>query len=269
MSLGTRYDARMPAAAADSPPVFTVLGLQIHALSPSEVVAVVQRWMSTGRREYICLANVHAVMERLYDPSLVAVYGNAALCLPDGVPLVWLGRRAGTPARRVYGPDLMLLLCDRAAALGWGVFFYGGEAAVPELLARTLKAQFPRLRVVGTESPPFRPLTQAEDDDVVRRINASGADVVFVGLGCPRQERWTAEHRSRLHASLLLGVGAAFDFHAGRIPQAPRWMMSAGLEWLFRLSREPRRLWYRYLVYNPLFLWHVLLQELGLRQYPR
>ena len=249
--------------------MYTVLGLRVDALSPSEVVAVVERWIAGRRREYICLANVHAVMERLRDPELFPVYRDAGLCLPDGVPLVWLGRLGGAPAQRVYGPDLTLLLAARARELGWRVFFYGGAEGVADALARSLEARFPGLCIAGTESPPYRPLTLDEDVDAVRRINASGADIVFVGLGCPRQERWSAEHRSRLDAPVLLGVGAAFDFHTGRVRQAPRWMMSAGLEWLFRLSQEPRRLWYRYLVYNSLFLFHVLLEKLGLRRYPR
>jgi N-acetylglucosaminyldiphosphoundecaprenol N-acetyl-beta-D-mannosaminyltransferase len=131
-----------------------------------------------------------------------------------------------------------------------------------------LSRRFPGLRVVGAEAPPFRPLSREEDEEAVRRINAAAPDLVFVGLGCPKQERWMAEHRERLHAPALLGVGAAFDFHTGLVPQAPRWMMGAGLEWLFRLSQEPRRLWRRYLVYNPLFVFHLTLELLGLRRYP-
>jgi N-acetylglucosaminyldiphosphoundecaprenol N-acetyl-beta-D-mannosaminyltransferase len=250
-------------------PRFTVLGLRVDAISCAEAVDVVEGWITAGERRYVCLANVHAVVERLKDPSLWPVYREAGLCLPDGVPLVWLGRRSGRAATRVYGPDLTQLLCARAALRGWGVYLYGGAPGVAEHLGRALTQRSPGLRVVGAASPPFRALTPAEDEEAVRDINASGAHVVLVGLGCPKQERWLADHRSRLSAPVLMAVGAAFDFHTGRVRQAPRWMMSAGLEWLFRLYQEPRRLWHRYLVYNPLFLWHVLLEELRLRRYPR
>ena len=261
-SLSSRMSSEWPR------PTYTVLGLQIHSLTPAATLEVVERWIAAGRREYICLANVHAVMERLRDPSLFPVYRNAGLCLPDGLPLVWLGRRKGAPAERVYGPDLTLLLAARAQLMKWRVFFYGGGPGIADALGQTLQARFPGLAVAGTASPPFRALTEAEDRADVDTINRSRADIVFVGLGCPRQERWMAEHRARLSAAVLVGVGAAFDFHTGRITQAPRWMMSAGLEWLFRLGQEPRRLWRRYLVYNPLFVFHVLLQELGRRRYP-
>jgi N-acetylglucosaminyldiphosphoundecaprenol N-acetyl-beta-D-mannosaminyltransferase len=169
----------------------------------------------------------------------------------------------------VYGPDLTLALCEVARREGWACYFYGGAPGVPERLAEEMGRRFPGLRTVGTCSPPFRALTPAEDEELVRAINAARPDLVFVGLGCPKQERWMADHRARLEAPVLLGVGAAFDMHTGGVRQAPRWMQAAGLEWLFRLGTEPRRLWRRYLVYNPLFVFHVLLELTGLRRYER
>jgi N-acetylglucosaminyldiphosphoundecaprenol N-acetyl-beta-D-mannosaminyltransferase len=207
-------------------------------------------------------------METLANPRLLRVW-NEGFAVPDGMPLVWLGRLCGHHASRVYGPDLMLALCERAADVGWPVFFLGGAAGVAEQLGAVLQHRYPRLQVAGTIGPPFRDATPEEDQAVVERINQSGAQLGFIGLGCPKQERWMADHRERLAAPVLLGVGAAFDFVTGRVSQAPRWMMRSGLEWLYRLLQEPRRLWRRYLILNPLFLAHVVMQLLGLRRYGR
>src|SRR2546427_2314838 len=248
---------------------FGVLGVWIDAVDPSRAQDAIESWIARRQRGYVCVSNVHSVMEARRDESLRAVFNAAGLAVPDGMPLVWVGRLRGRrEVRRVYGPDLTLQLCERAARRGYTCFFYGGGPGVAERLAEALSRRFPGLRVVGAEAPPFRPLTTEEDEEAVRRINAAAPDLVFVGLGCPKQERWMAAHRGRLHAAALVGVGAAFDFHTGRVSQAPRWMMRAGLEWLFRLSREPRRLWRRYLVYNPLFAFHLPLELLGLRRYP-
>jgi N-acetylglucosaminyldiphosphoundecaprenol N-acetyl-beta-D-mannosaminyltransferase len=245
-----------------------VLGTWIHGTDPARTLETVRRWIRSGERQYVCLATVHAIMEARRDPALRAVYNRAGLTVPDGMPLVWVGRRMGHPdVRRVYGPDLTLLLCAAAASEGWACYFYGGAPGVPERMAQMLGARFPGLRVAGASSPPFRALTEEEQASERRRIEGARPDIVFVGLGCPKQDHWMAAHRPHLAAPLLVGVGAAFDFHAGTLRQAPRWMMSAGLEWLFRLSQEPRRLWYRYLVYNPLFLFHITMQMLGVRRY--
>jgi N-acetylglucosaminyldiphosphoundecaprenol N-acetyl-beta-D-mannosaminyltransferase len=172
---------------------------------------------------------------------------------------VWAGHRAGAAhMRRVCGRDLMREVCQLAVERGWSSFFYGGGPGVPELLVERLTTRFPGFRVAGTWSPPFRPLTPDEDRLVIERINRSGADLVWVGLSTPKQERWMAAHASRLDAPALLGVGAAFDMHAGLVPQAPLWMQLSGLEWLYRLVREPRRLWRRYLRNNPRFVVEVL-----------
>jgi N-acetylglucosaminyldiphosphoundecaprenol N-acetyl-beta-D-mannosaminyltransferase len=248
---------------------YGVLGVWIDAVDPGRAQAAIESWIARGERGYVCVSNVHSVMEARRDESLRRVFNAAALAVPDGMPLVWMSRLRGRRGvRRVYGPDLTLQLCERAAVRGYRCFFYGGAPGVAKELAHALSRRFPGLRVVGAEAPPFRPLSPDEDDEAVRRINAASPDVVFVGLGCPKQERWMAEHRPRLDAPVLLGVGAAFDFHTGLVRQAPRWMMGAGLEWLFRLLQEPRRLWRRYLVYNPLFVFHLTLELLGLRRYP-
>jgi N-acetylglucosaminyldiphosphoundecaprenol N-acetyl-beta-D-mannosaminyltransferase len=246
---------------------FPVLGVGVHAVDLRAARDIVLGWVATGERRYACLAAVHGIMECRRDPALRTVYNAAGLCLPDGMPLAWVGRLQKRRVGRVYGPDLTLALCERAAALGHAVYFHGGAEGVAEALAREMSRRFPGLSVAGFDSPPFRPLTPAEDDLLVARINGCRPDIVFVGLGCPKQERWMAEHRDRLLAPALLGVGAAFDFHTGRLAQAPRAWQSLGLEWLFRLLHEPRRLWYRYLVYNPLFVALMALQWLGWPRY--
>jgi N-acetylglucosaminyldiphosphoundecaprenol N-acetyl-beta-D-mannosaminyltransferase len=202
------------------------------------------------------------------DSELRGIHNLAGLVTPDGMPLVWIGRLQGhRQMDRVYGPDLMLALCERSVPRGYRNYFYGGAASVPEQLAEGLQSRFPGLQVSGTYSPPFRPLTPDEDADVVTKINAAQSDIVWVGLGTPKQERWMAAHVGRIDAPVLLGVGAAFDFHTGRLPQAPNWMRRSGLEWCFRLLTEPKRLWRRYLSNNPRFVALVLLQGLGLRHY--
>jgi len=247
-------------------PRYNVLGVWLHATDPDGLLGEVEGWIAARARRYVCHTNVHSVMETLADERLQRVW-NESFAVPDGMPLVWLGRLRGLPVRRVYGPDLMIALCGRAAEAGWPVFLLGGAEGVAAQLADVLRERFAGLRVAGTIGPPFREATPDEDQAIVDRINGSGAELVFVGLGCPKQERWMADHRERLAAPVLLGVGAAFDFLTGRVSQAPRWMMRCGLEWLYRLLQEPRRLWRRYLILNPLFVGHVLLQALGVRRY--
>jgi N-acetylglucosaminyldiphosphoundecaprenol N-acetyl-beta-D-mannosaminyltransferase len=250
-------------------PRYAVLGTWVHAVDPARALDEIGAWIRQGRRGYVAFANVHGVIEGLDEATTRQAFNEAGLTVPDGVPLVWLGwLRGHAEVRRVYGPDTVLGLSEQAARHGWSCYFYGGAPGVAERLAAVLTERFPGFRVAGVHAPPFRSLTEAEDAEDVSRLNASRADVVFVGLGCPKQERWMADHRPRLTAAALLGVGAAFDFHTGRVRQAPRWMMGAGLEWLFRLIQEPRRLWRRYLVYNPRFVFHVILQLLRLRRYP-
>lgn len=236
-----------------------VLGVPVSAVTMRQACDEITRWIDEGERQYVCVTGVHGVMESQADSQLRDVHAASGLTTPDGMPMVWAARAAGVRrTERVYGPDLMLMLCERAAQRGWTNYFYGGKEGVADILAQRLCARFPGLKVTGTYSPPFRPLTPDEDAAVVEAINASGAQLVWVGLSTPKQERWMAAHRNALHAPTLLGVGAAFDIHAGLLPQAPRWMQRAGLEWFYRLCREPRRLWRRYLGNNPRFVVRIL-----------
>jgi N-acetylglucosaminyldiphosphoundecaprenol N-acetyl-beta-D-mannosaminyltransferase len=244
-----------------------ILGMRVDPTSYEEATEKVLAWAAAGESRYVCVANVHMVMEAHDDPSFRALVNAADLVTPDGMPLVWMLRKLGYPHQeRVYGPELTSRVCAEAARRGVPVGFYGGHPEALEALVRNLSARFPGLRVVYAYSPPFRPLTPEEDERVTEEINASGARILFVGLGCPKQEWWMAEHKGRVRA-VMLGVGAAFDFHAGRVRQAPVWMQRAGLEWLFRLVQEPRRLWRRYLKYNPRFLLLAFLQLTGMRRF--
>lgn len=236
-----------------------VLGVGISAINMDMAVTELGRWVEEGEQHYVCVTGVHGVIESQSDPELLAIHNRSGLTTPDGMPMVWASKKAGADhVSRVYGPDLMLEVCERSADNGWTHFFYGGNEGVPELLAERLGERFPGLKVVGTYSPPFRPLTSEESDEIVAAVNASGADFVWVGLSTPKQERWMADHVGRIDAAALLGVGAAFDIHAGLLPQAPRWMQRTGLEWLYRMAREPRRLWRRYFHANPRFIWGIL-----------
>ena len=228
----------------------------MDAVQIPEVVSRMENWIA--RRDtcrYIAVTDMHSLMQAQHAASFKKILENADLVVPDGFPLVWLGRRRGFPLRRrVYGPELMERFCKETACQGYRHFFYGGAPGVAVDLAARLAARFPGLRIAGAFCPPFWPLTQKEDEAVSSMLNRSRADVVWVGLGAPKQERWMFEHQGCLAAAVLVGVGAAFDFHTGRIPQAPSWMREHGLEWFFRLTREPRRLWRRYLIHGTQFV---------------
>jgi N-acetylglucosaminyldiphosphoundecaprenol N-acetyl-beta-D-mannosaminyltransferase len=259
-----------PAARADDDdvPRINVLGVGVSALTMARAIRVVDGWIARGEHHYVCVTGVHGVMESQRDAALRDIHNAAGLVTPDGMPLVWLGRLKGQRwIERVYGPDLMRELCIHSVSRGYRHFLYGGMAGVAERLADRLRARIPGLAIVGTATPPFRPLSFAEEEEIDRRINNAGPNIVWVGLSTPKQERWMSAHVGRLDAEVLIGVGAAFDFHAGLKKQAPRWMQRSGLEWLFRLSTEPRRLWRRYLVNNPRFLWGIALQGLGVTRY--
>ena len=247
------------------PDSFNVLGVPVSIVDMAAALAVIDGWIAARRHEFVCLRDVHGVMACQDDPELMRIHRRAGMVAPDGVPLVWLGRLMGHQGiRRVCGPDLLPALCEHSLARGTRHFFYGGAPGVAERLAERLRARFPGLEVAGTHTPPFRPLSEAEDAAVVAKIDESRADIVWIGLGTPKQERWMAAHLGRLEAPVMLGVGAAFDFHAGTVRRAPAWMQRSGLEWLFRLVSEPRRLWRRYLVLAPRFVVLVALQVLGL-----
>lgn len=234
-----------------------VIGAPVTAAAFADVVETIGSAAAQARGGYVCVANVHMATAARRDPEFRAIMERSLVVTSDGMPLVWSLRAQGLPAERVAGPDLMAALCERAAAARVPVYFYGGAPATLERMAAGFAARFPGLKIAGREAPPMLPGRPLFDADVCARIAASGARLVFVGLGCPKQEYWMAAQTPHLSA-VLLGVGAAFEFHAGTLRRAPLSMQRLGLEWLFRLCSEPRRLWRRYLVTNTLFLGYLL-----------
>lgn len=251
----------------NSPPMprYNALGIGVSTLTLAQTRDAIVATRGTLYRGYICLGTAHGFTEAQSNPTLKKIYNAAWLTTPDGMPLVWLGP-PGT--ERVYGPDLLLAVCNAGRAVGLRHYFYGGAPGVADTLGEKLTARFPGLEVVGTFSPPYRPLTADEVTAFRAEITRLRPDVIWIGLGTPKQEKFMAAHASTLDAAVLIGVGAAFDFHSGRIRQAPRWLQRSGFEWLFRLCTEPRRLAARYLITNPLFILHVLAQRTGLKKYP-
>jgi N-acetylglucosaminyldiphosphoundecaprenol N-acetyl-beta-D-mannosaminyltransferase len=248
--------ARPVTAAPVLPPTAEVLGVPLALTDYDGTLDWIDAAVASGHRGYLCVAATHTVMAAQEDPGLGAAVRSADFTVPDGQPLVWALNLLGhSVADRVYGPELMDRACARAAHTGQRFYLYGGrnQGALAQL-ARVLRLRHPGLQIVGGHVPPFRELTDAEEEAVAADIRRSGADVVWIGIGVPKQEKWMARMRHRVSAPVLVGVGAAFDFHAGLIPQAPSWMQRLGLEWLFRLAHEPRRLWRRYLRYNPRFV---------------
>jgi N-acetylglucosaminyldiphosphoundecaprenol N-acetyl-beta-D-mannosaminyltransferase len=249
-------------------PRVNVLGVGISALNLDLAVSKVAEALAQKRKGYICVTGVHGVSEAQEDPAFRAILNDAFLNTPDGMPMVWMGKLQGVREMgRVYGPDLMLRLFELSQARGFTHFFYGGAPGVAEELKRKLESRFPGVRIVGTFTPPFRPLTQEEEAELVRVVAQAKPDMFWVGLSTPKQEKFMATYWEKLDATLFFGVGAAFDFHAGRVRQAPRWMQRGGLEWLFRLVCEPRRLWKRYFKNNPLFIIRALAQLTGVKKY--
>jgi N-acetylglucosaminyldiphosphoundecaprenol N-acetyl-beta-D-mannosaminyltransferase len=245
-----------------------ILGVGLSAINLQSALRSVETALARKTRGYVCVTGVHGVMEAQDDPAFRQILNRAFLNTPDGMPMVWMGRLHGFGSmNRVYGPDLMLLVCEFTQSRGYTHFLYGGAEGVAPELQRKLEARFPGIKFVGTHTPPFRPLTASEEDELVRLVNERKPDILWVGLSTPKQEKFMARFRDRLDVTLMFGVGAAFDFHAGRVRQAPFWMQRGGLEWLFRLCCEPRRLWRRYARNNPLFLFRVLCQLTGLKKY--
>lgn len=256
-------------ATVSPPPRFNVLGVGVHALSLDEARDLIVGCRATKTRGYVCCATAYNANLARSDAELRHAYNRSLLTAPDGMPLVWLGRWHGhSGVTRVYGPDLMLAVCDAGRATGLKHFFYGGDVGTVERLSAALRQRFPSVQIVGSFTPPFRELTPAEFSDLQSRVADVQPDVLWVGLSTPKQEKFMARYGSALAAPVLIGVGAAFDFHSGRVSQAPRWMQRSGLEWFYRLCVEPRRLWKRYLVNNPLFVVRTLAQLTGLRRYP-
>jgi N-acetylglucosaminyldiphosphoundecaprenol N-acetyl-beta-D-mannosaminyltransferase len=246
---------------------FGVLGVGINAVQIEQVIELMHGWIrERARCHSIAATSMHGIVEAQRDASFKEVLNSTDLVVPDGMPLVWLGRCQGhVLRRRVYGPDLLLAFCERSASHSYRHFFYGAEPGVAERLAESLKTRLPGLNVVGTWSPPFRALSAEEDAEMEEMINHAAPDVLWVGLGAPKQERWMHIHRDRLRVPVLVGIGAAFDLLSGRRKQAPSWMREHGLEWLFRLLQEPRRLWRRYLVYGAQFIACLALDWLRLK----
>ena len=246
-----------------------ILGIGVHALSMQQTLNQMTCWIEQRLPNYMIVCPVSTIMAARRNPTLYETVRHAGLVTPDGMPLVFLSRWLGYKhVTRVYGPDLMLEFSQLSAKKGYRNYYFGGAEGIPEKLADNLTSRFRGLQVVGTHSPPFHPLTLEEEQDIVDQINATNPDIVWVCLGSPKQELWVAKFRDRLNAPILIGVGSAFDFLSGRKPQAPRWMQRSALEWLFRLLTEPRRLWRRYLINNPLFMFLVTLQLLKIRRFP-
>lgn len=245
-----------------------ILGVGLSPVSMDGAVRTIMRWIGDRHKTYVTVNAVHSMMDAQDDPEIKRIMNAAGMCVPDGVPLVWLLWLAGHgDTTRVFGPDLMLALCAALAGGGGAAFYYGGAPGVADRLADKMAADYPGLRTAGTYCPPFRELTAEEEEEVVGRINRSGADIVWVGLSSPKQERWMARFRPRIDVPVLVGVGAAFDFNTGGIDRAPRWMQKCALEWVYRLLQEPRRLWWRYARKNPLFVFYIACEKLRLRKF--
>jgi N-acetylglucosaminyldiphosphoundecaprenol N-acetyl-beta-D-mannosaminyltransferase len=234
----------------------TILGVNVSAVDMDDCIQIMDGWIQSRKCSYVCVTGVHGVIECQTDDRLRAIHNRAGLVTPDGMPLVWMARWLGYKhTSRVYGPELMARVSEISAAKGYRHFYYGGSEGLAGKLKQALSCAYPGIQIVGTITPPFRSLTPTEDSAYVAQMNAARPDIVWVGLSTPKQERWMASHVSKLNAPVLIGVGAAFDFLAGTKRQAPDWMQRNGLEWLFRLGTEPRRLWRRYLSIVPRFVW--------------
>jgi N-acetylglucosaminyldiphosphoundecaprenol N-acetyl-beta-D-mannosaminyltransferase len=246
-------------------PSVSILGVPVSLITLETAVATIMGWIERGQANYVCVREVNGLMSAVNDPELMRINRNAGMVTPDGMPLVWLSRwRTGFKTGRVSGADLVDALCCAGQEKGLSHYFYGGKAGVADAMIAKLQAKYPALSAAGSLSPPFRALTSGEDQDIIDKINKSGATVVWVGISSPNQEFWMRDHVGRIKGATLIGVGAAFDFHSGAVARAPKWMQRHGLEWLHRLASEPRRLWRRYLVAGPLFLLMVLREQIAL-----
>ena len=246
-----------------------VLGIEVDALDMKRAIARTRELLAAASSSYVCVAGVHGVMEAQRCPELADAYENAALTIPDGMPLVWVGHWQGHKSmQRVTGPEFMLEVFRRREFTSLRHFLYGGDVGVAQELKAILNRRFPDARIVGVQTPPFRELTVEEEVSLIAHIRAVQPDIIWVGLGCPRQELFMQRYVKLFEAPVMVGVGAAFDYHTGRIRDSAEWVKKAGLQWLHRLIQDPRRLWKRYLRNNPAFIWHITLQLLTERNSP-
>ncbi len=246
-----------------------VLGVKVSAINMKLAIELADQWVAAGSPGYICVTGVHGVMEAQADSELRQILNHACINTPDGMPMSWIGHLQGFQEMdRVFGPDFMTAMCRLSVERGYRNFLYGGKPGVATLLSEALQHKFPGLQVVGTYTPPFRNLTPEEEEELLAQVRESRPHILWVGLSTPKQERFMAQYVDRLQVPLLVGVGAAFDYHTGGIRDCSDWIKRAGLQWLHRLTQDPRHLWRRYLRNNPAFLWHIAWQISGMRQYP-
>jgi N-acetylglucosaminyldiphosphoundecaprenol N-acetyl-beta-D-mannosaminyltransferase len=249
-------------------PRANVLGVGVHAIHMRKAIDAIETAIFERRRGYVCLTGVHGIMEAQRNPDLMEIFSMARLVLPDGMPTVWMGHLQGfSEMDRVFGPDLLIAIAERSALTGHSHFLCGGQVGVAEQLRDALLRRFPTIRILGTYTPPFRPLTRDEEKTLISTVKELAPDIIWVGMSTPKQERFMAEYLPRLNTTLLIGVGAAFDFHTGRIRDSPQWIKQSGLQWAHRLMQQPSRLWNRYIINNPLFLIKAGLQLTGLKRY--
>jgi N-acetylglucosaminyldiphosphoundecaprenol N-acetyl-beta-D-mannosaminyltransferase len=243
-------------------PTFDVLGVPVTVTTPVQASETIEGWAKDDIGRFVCIRDVASLMAINDDERIRDLHREAAMITPDGSPLAFIGKLRGFPVKRTCGPDLIDLVARRSVERGLSHYFYGGKEGVAEKLARTFERRYPGFRTAGYECPPFRPLTREEDDAVVERIKASGADIVWVGISSPKQDVWMRDHYHRLPQTLI-GVGAAFDFHTGSVKRAPVWMQMTMLEWAYRFAAEPKRLWRRYLIQAPRFVWQIVTRQKG------
>jgi N-acetylglucosaminyldiphosphoundecaprenol N-acetyl-beta-D-mannosaminyltransferase len=245
----------------------SILGIKVHATNMDRALSRLETAVNTGEKGYVCVTGVQGVMEAQMDSNLKRIINGALLTIPDGRPTVWVGWLRGLfQMRQVTGPTIMLRICALSAEKGYTHFFYGGNDGVANQLRDALTQRFPGLKVVGTYTPPFRPLTGDEEADLIRQVAEMKPDFFWVGLSTPKQERFMDQYISKLDTKVILGVGAAFDIHTGRIKDAPYWMKVTGVQWIHRIYQDPKRLWKRYLVNNPKFIYRITLELLGIQK---
>jgi len=246
-----------------------VLGVKLSAINMTSAIELAERWVAQGDPGYVCVTGVHGVMEAQQDPALRNILNQAVMNTPDGMPMSWVGHLQGFSGMdRIYGPDFMLAMCERSLERGYRHFLYGGQPGVAEELKHALETRFPGLQIAGIYTPPFRSLNHEEEQALIALVHEAKPHILWVGLSTPKQERFMATYVDRLHVSLLVGVGAAFDFHTGRVRDCSDWIKRAGMQWLHRLMQDPARLGRRYLRSHPAFVWKITLQILQLRRYP-